>query len=461
MPQSLFRFTALILILVTTGLGCRFQSREVREAVKPIELVWWRVFDDPDSVAKIIEEYRKIHPNITVTYRKLRFEEYEQELLDALAEDRGPDIFTVHNTAMMKYQPKLLPLPRELKIAYQVVKGTLKKETVVELRTEKTLRIDQLQNLFVDQVATDVVLEERSERGEVSEKIFGLPLASDTLVLYWNRDLMNAARIPEPAKTWDEFLQHVKLLTKFDAQGNIIQAGAAIGTAENIERATDILSTLMMQNGTQMIEGRGAAFDRMPRDLVRDVPPGIEALRFYTDFANPAKEAYTWNASMPNSLDAFTAGTTAYFFGYSYHLPVIQARAPKLNFGVAKLPQIDPAHEVNLANYWIEGISEKTKQPDEAWDFLQFATRAQNVASYLDAVKRPTALRSLVSTQLEDPDLSVFASEVLTAKNWYQGKDPAAAEQALEELIETAVAGTIPIEEAIRIAAGRVTQTLQ
>lgn len=454
--KHFIRIFVIIVILVLTGLGCK----EVTPP-KKVTLNWWRVFDDSDAVAQIVQDYQTLHPNVSINYRKLRPEEYEEELINALAEDRGPDIFAIHNTAMGKYQPKLLPLPRELTITYQYVKGGLKKETVVETRKEKTIRLDQLRDQFVDQVAYDVILPYRTETGEVTDRIFGLPLALDTMVLYWNRDLLNVARIPEPARTWEEFLQHVTLMTKYDPQSNIIQAGAALGTAGNVERGHDLLSVLMMQNGTQMMRDRSVTFNQVPAGEERGTLPGLEALRFYTDFANPSKEAYTWNSDLPNSLDAFTSGTAAYFFGYAYHLPTIRARAPKLNFSLAPIPQIDPANEVNFANYWIEGVSSKTKNPDYAWDFVQFATKADHATSYLEKTKKPTALRSLISTQLDDVDLSVFASSVLTAKSWYQGKDPAAAERAFSDMIENVVSGMMEAGEAINIAAGQVSQTMQ
>ncbi len=458
------RFLPLLLLtvfLVTSGLGCRTQGKKEVEATRPVELTWWRVFDDADSVSDIINKYHAVHPNISITYRKLRPEEYEHELLNALAEDRGPDILTVHNTAMMQYQPKLLPLPAEIEMAYLVTKGTIKKDTVIEIHKDKTLRNDQLKTQFVDAVAKDVILPATGDNGATTLRIFGLPLALDTMALYVNRDLLNAAGIPEPAKTWDELLAHVKKLTKVDAQGKIIQAGATIGAAGNVERGTDILSLLMMQNGAVMMQNGAVAFGSIPSGFSRDVAPGIEALRFYTDFGNPVKEAYTWNETLPPSFDAFANGTVAYFFGYAYHKPQIKLRAPKLNLEIVKVPQIDPTHEVNFANYWIEAVSEKTKHPNEAWDFVQFATRAPNVKSYLTASGKPTALRALVNDQIENADLTVFASEILTAQSWYQGKDPDAAETALKELITAVRGGTIPLDEAVRIAVGKVQQTIR
>lgn len=462
MRRSIIRFAALALILVTAGLGCKFQSKTVREATKPVELTWWRVFEDADTVSPIIEEYRRVHPNISINFRKLRFEEYERELIDALAEDRGPDIFTFQNTATAKYQSKLLPLPANITLGYQVLKGTIKKEVVTEVRTERALRPDQVRNLFVDQVGKDVIQSYQDPTtGTVAERIFGLPLGLDTMVLYYNKDLQNAAGISLAPKRWDEFLDNVELLTKRDTQGKITLSGAAIGTANNVERATDILSVIMMQNGTVMEENGGVLFNSVPPSWDKPESPGLQALRYYTDFANPTKTAYSWDDSMPNSLDAFVNGTAAYFFGYAYHLPIIRARAPKLNFSWAKLPQIDPANEVNFANYWVEGVSNKTTHPNEAWDFLQFAaSKDTNAAKYLDVAKKPTALRSLVNSQIEDPDLSIFASEVLTAKSWYQGKDPAAAESAIKEMINSAVSGSMTLLEAINLATGKVQQTI-
>jgi len=61
------------------------------------------------------------------------------------------------------------------------------------------------------------------------------------------------------------------------------------------------------------------------------------------------------------------------------------------------------------------------------------------VKSYLAAVKKPSALRSLVAQESRDPKLGVFASQLLTAKSWYQGEDAPAAEKIMQELINTAV----------------------
>lgn len=455
---------SLLAVLILGGPLCKTQSKELKEALKPVQLVYWRVFDDSDAFSELIAEYNKLHPNVLITYRKLRYEEFEQKLLDALAEDRGPDIFSIHNTWTRGYQGKLLAQPDTITIPYTRIEGSIKKEVVSTLETRSGLSLRDIKTKFPDQVYEDVVLKDiNPQTGVVTQRVYGLPLSLDTMVLFYNKELLNAAGIPEPAKNWTEMQEHVKRITKQNSLGEITTAGAALGTIKNIERGTDILSVLMMQNGTQMLSDGGLAmFHLVPEKLQgRTSPPGQEALIFYTDFASRLKEVYTWNNDMPNSLDAFIGGRVAYFFGYSYHLPTIKARAPKLQFGIGRLPQIAGNPEVNFANYWVEVVSKKTKYPNEAWDFISFITTNEaNAQKYLDRTKKPTALRTLIQKQLEDIDLYAPASQILTAKSWYKGKNALVAEDALEQLIEDTLTGARPIPEAMNIAVGRVNQTL-
>jgi ABC-type glycerol-3-phosphate transport system substrate-binding protein len=446
-------FLLIMVVLTTTGFGCRWMPKKVRERIKPIKLVYWRVWDDQDSMIDIINAYRELHPYVDIVYRQLRYEEYENALKEAWLRDKGPDIFSIPNTWLGKYQDLILPMPEEITIPYQYVKRTLwKRELITELKTEKTLSLKDLREDFVEAVYKDVVKD---------KAILALPLSLDTLVLFYNRDLLNNAGIPLPPKTWQEFKDQVERLTFFDKQGRIIQAGAALGTAENINQAPDILSLLMMQNGTQIVDEEGEIAFHQPSRENRDYYPGRDALRFYTDFSNPSREVYTWNEEMPKALEAFIQGRVAFFFGYSYHLKLIQAQAPKLNFDIAPVPQLKGVlKEVNFAHYWVETVYYKTKHPDEAWSFLQFASSKDQVSKYLEKTKRPTALKALINQQLEDYDLETFARQVLTARSWYRGRDYEAAEKFFREMINSIVRGEATYKEAIDQAAAKVNQTL-
>jgi len=452
----------LLATLVVSGQGCFAPGVQAPPAAsKPVTLTYWRVLDDGDAFDDIIQGYRALHPNVTINYRKLRLDEYERELINALAEDRGPDLISLHNTWLRSYQSKLLPAPASVKLAFREVQGIQKNQVWVE-KTLPVITPAQVKNQFVDQVGRDVVIKGQSSdpKQGLVDQLWGLPMALDTMVLYYNKDVLNASGIPTPAQDWAEFQDHVKRMTRYDA-GKLVKPAAGIGTSRNVERSFDILSLLMMQNGAVMTDSNGLpTFNRMPPNLNREIPPAVEALIFYTDYANPSKEVFTWDDAQPNSYDAFISGKTGYFFGYAYHLPRIKAQAPKLNFGVANIPQIDPAAKVNYANYWVETVSKKTKNPDLAWDFLQFAANAERAKTYLARTKKPTALRSMVNEQLNDADLGVFASQVLTARSWYQGINVAATESAFNEMIDSTLQGADP-ERAVNLAAQTVAQTVR
>lgn len=448
-----FAFFLMLCVLVTTGQGC-LGGGSAQDQLEQVTLDYWRVFDGKDDFEEIIDAYHALHPNVTINYRRLRFEEYEDELIRALAEGRGPDVFTIHNTWMNEYQDLILPMPDTVNISYLESRGTLRKETVVVETENRTLTEAQLRSQFVEQIENDVVL--NNPTGGTS--IYGLPLSFDTLALFYNRDLLDAAGFPNPPKTWDEFQSMIPNLTSYSEDGTILQSGAALGTSDNVERVTDILSLLMMQVGTSMTDTRGQiTFDNPDAD---DFYPALNALEFYTDFANPTKEAYTWNDSFGNSFDEFAGGNTAFFLGYSYHIPLLRTTAPRLNFAVTGVPQLaGDVQQINFANYWVETVADSTEAPDWAWDFLLFAAGEDNVGSYLTAARKPTALRNLISTQLDDEELAVFSEQSLTAESWYHGSDATAAEDALKELIDTILLGTTEPKDALARAASKVQQT--
>lgn len=455
MKKKVILVLTIILVLSLSACGCTSQvDRDAARRMRPITLNYWRVFDGQDDFKEIIDAYNARHPNIKINYRRFRYDEYEMAILHALAEDRGPDILSIHNTWVRKYQSKLAEMPERTIMAQLVDVGTLKSEIIPQTITNVSPSIQQIRNAFVDVVASDVILE---------NKVYALPLSVDTLAMYYNRDLLNQARITEPQKFWNRtFQENVRDLTRQDINLDIVQSGIALGGHDNIERATDILSILMMQNGATMMSGGSVTFQRIPAHLADSgYNPGLNALRFYIDFASPNKEVYAWNDTLPNSVEMFSQGNLAIMFGYSYHLPIIKSLAPRLNFSIAKLPQIEGAPEVNFANYWVEAVSAKSEYINEAWDFIKFATSEQRVVSYLDKTNKPPALRSLIDSQIEkNEEIAVFIDQLFTAKSWYKGKNPEAAEAAMLRVIREALNDEENLMNILNAGASRVNQTI-
>ncbi|MFH1866942.1 MAG: extracellular solute-binding protein [Patescibacteria group bacterium] len=442
-----------LLILIAPLIYSIFINKGEKELLQSAKLEWWRITDKPSDLSAIIADYQIRHPQVSVNIKNIRPEEYELALLNAWAKDQGPDIVSLPVTGWRARQENLLPAPATLKVPYVTYEG-FKKEMVVHRGTTRVPTTKELGELFVDTVKADTV---------VDGKIYGLPLALDTIVLYYNRDLLNKANLPQPASDWTEFKDHVSTLALIDKTGNFIQYGAALGEADNIPLAFELLSTLMMQNGTPMTNAAAskATFDQAITPTGQEYIPGEDALRFYTDFSNPTKEVYSWTEQESKSLDAFINGQLAYYFGFTSDLAIIRKQAPRLNISLTTFPQISGTNQpVYYADYYLEAVSAKTKYPNEAWDLVVFATtQADKTAKYLTLTKKPTALRALIPGQLEDFDLSSAALQLLSSRVWYRGYDPKVARQAMLAMIRAANAGA-NLTEALSLAAKQVSQTL-
>jgi multiple sugar transport system substrate-binding protein len=466
MKKKLIILSLVAIFLISSGARCtKGPTVAEQQGLRPITLNYWRVWDGPDDFQPIIAKYNAKHPNITINYRKLSYDEYEKELLNALAEDRGPDIFSINVNWLRQYQSKLQPMPTEIVMTDMVEIGTIKKELVPQQKTTVSITLGQLKDQYLDTVYKDVVLNYDNPTKKIRElRVFGLPLAMDTLATFYNKDLLNNAGIGDLSDYWsnDKFKKDLKKLTKQDEQGNILQSGMALGSGANIERSYDVLTAIMMQNGATIINDQDQiAFRNSIRG--KDYNPGIDAIRFYMDFSDPTKDVYSWNGDLDNSLEMFMQGRLAILYGYSYLVPIIKAQAPKLNFSVRKFPQVEGSTaNVNVADYWVEVVSKKSQARAEAWDFVQFmANNPENVKMYLNKTNRLSALRSIIAEQSTKDELSVFAEQLYNARTWYKGRNYQEGTKSIIEMIDAiSQSPQENFEKEIKIMEGRLKNSL-
>lgn len=461
--SKIFFATVFIFGLIILS-GCGFKQKTDHQYNLSLEI--WGPFDYGDALRKVFNSYKKINPNISsLEYKRIPINTYQKELTEALAAGQGPDIFFIRNDWVPSFADKIVPVKE--------IPGVI---------SEKKFRAN-----FVDVVANDFL---------VKGNIYAMPLSVDTLGLYYNKDLFNQAGIVAPPKTWDEFSEDVKKLTKINAFGEIIQSGAAMGTAYNINRSTDILNLLMLQNQTKMIDPRGQVlFQKSISENGKSIFPGENALAFYTQFANTSSPEYTWNSQLHYSIDAFSEGTVAMMLNYPWNVKVIKEKAPKLNFAIAPVPQIKDKPKVNFANYWGLAVSKnKTPQSNpygqskkavvissntrlkEAWTFLTYLTTKPDgtfnnkastkvgqvteanfdpAKSCLTQTGEPAARRDLIKEQKDNPTIGVFATDNLIAQSWIE-VDPSSIESIFAEMIDQVNKGQATVAGAIKTAAQRV-----
>lgn len=445
---------------ILSGCGLRDDSQGTPYSM-PLEV--WSVFDDSDAYTPLFQQYQGINPFIgNISYRKFGEETYKKELLSALAAGNGPDIFAIRNSWMGEFQDKIVPAPE-----YQV--------------TEKEVR-----DHFVDVVAYDFI-------DPSDQKIYGLPLSVDSLALYYNRDIFNAAGITTPPKTWQELLAMTPKLTQIDQYGNIIQSALAFGTSDNVNRAPAILLGLMFALGAEIDDQYGRV-NFFRTDAAQ------KAFEYYMLFSDVRSSAYTWNANMHYSIDAFYEGRLAMMANYSWRYETLRQKNAKLNMAVAPFPRFEGMVPQNYADYWTfvvaknhdissenqnvekmlpadKGIRNELRK-HEAWQLLTymamphpegqitirngltgnpavFTLAFDPAEKYLEETRKPAARRDLIEKQRSDPVLGPFAVANLTAKNFRQA-DADAIEKIINDIIRSVNLGEIPLKEGLSLMQQRI-----
>ncbi|MFC1633116.1 ABC transporter substrate-binding protein [Patescibacteria group bacterium] len=448
--MSKFRRLLALLVIITIPVfvGANRCSLFGGEELPPVTLEVWGVFDDEQTLKPFINEFQDLYPNIQVVYTQRSVDTYETDILNEFAAGRGPDVWMVHNTWLPKHQDKIRPF------------------------TAEELPVNVYQNIFADIAVSDLT---------ANGQVYAIPAYIDSMALIYNRDILQSAGYANPPSTWLEFDGMIKNITRYDNIGNITRSGAALGTAQNVNRAADMISLLMLQTGVTMTNDAKtqALFSETDRTVSPERNRGVEALTFFTNYANPSKSSFTWDLSQDNSIDAFIAGKTAMIFNYSYALGVIKERAPRLNVSVAEMPQLDETGgaRITFANYWALAMAQNTDAANEANMFIQFLAgnnaealgQAQDGSPlgqevnkrYLETFQRPSARRDLIETQQQtDANLGPFAKQNLVARTWYI-VDDASYESIFNDMIDDVILGRLTIADSLKKASDRYTQILK
>ena len=398
-----------------------FSNLKSDDAPPAVSLTVWGI-EDKEVMETSLDGYGAFRPNVTITYTQWPAESYEEELLDALAAGRGPDIYMLPNRSVSRQLDRLAPAP-----ASQLTYG-------------------QLRDYFPQAVEQDFVR---------SGDIYALPLYLDTLALFYNRDMFDQAALTAPPRTWQELQSFIPYLRRINAQGQVEQAAAAIGGTElTVAHAADILALLMLQNGATITDtAKGAALFAEEN--------GVQAFDFYLQFANPAADAFTWSESMPRSLDAFLNNRAALVFGYARDAAALKARSPFLNMGIAAMPQVYPEQAVNFPDYWGLAVSRQSQAAAWAWDYVIFAaTNLPTAQAYATATARPPALKTLIGQMVNDDKLGVFVRQALTARS-FPDPDEKRTVDSLNSAIGAALSGQLGTEAALRRAQDQITQNFR
>jgi len=227
---------------------------------------------------------------------------------------------------------------------------------------------------------------------QVDNKYWGLPLSTESTLLYYRKDLFEQAGL-KPPETMDELMAAAKALNKPGERAGIALRGLR-GQGINIY----VWSGFFRAFG-------GEFFKDFPNDLTPTVntPEGVAATEFYASILQEygPEGASTWDWAevlTAQQQDKTTMAIDATDFGFQIDDPAKSQTAGK--WGYALVPE-GPAGRFPSVFSFIFTINADSKNKEASWLFLEWATSKPVVQTR--AMKSGTAIRSSI---WEDPKLA-------------------------------------------------------
>lgn len=290
---------------------------------------------------------------------------------------------------------------------------------------------------------------------------YGMPFLVDPLALFSNRAILSSSGVAQPPATWEALTGLVPKVALLTSSRQITRGLIALGTYDNVRNARSILSSLFFQTGIRPSSySTNGALSVNLSNAGSTARPGRAVLNFYTQFADPSKVSYTWNASLPDSRQAFLAGDLALYLGYVSEARFLKAANPNLDFAVAPLPQ--PATAKGKSAYGLVYafmIPRGAKNASGAYQAASlFASSAEQAAASATGLA-PATLAELASAPA-DSIAAVAYAEALYAGGWLSPA-PADTDAVFSGMIGNVISGRSTPETALANAERSLSQLLQ
>ncbi len=366
--------------------------------------------------------------SLTINYKQESPQQFPQDFVAALARGIGPDVILIPSDMLLPEENKLTLIPY----------GTLPQRTFLDTYIQEAGIYD------------------------TGSGFIGVPFTVDPLVMYWNRDMFNAAGVATYPRYWDEFTGLNQKLTTKDANGNIRQSAIALGDFTNVDNAREILGSLFMQVGSRITvqapTGAVTSAINAGNGSGADITP---ALQFFTQFVDPTNANYSWNRSMPDSKTAFLSGTLATYFGLASELSDIQAKNPNLSFDVAPLPQLRTGGtKAGYAEMYGFSIVRASANANAAYQIISILTEPAYLSTLSATMYLPPTRTDLIAAGSNDKYITIFDEAALTGRTWLDS-DPGQSSQIFGNLVDTITSGREALIQAVADASNQYNAVLQ
>ncbi|MBA3789419.1 extracellular solute-binding protein [Patescibacteria group bacterium] len=356
-----------------------------------------------------------------VTYVQIPAASFDADLANAIASGNSPDLILISQEQLLTEENKLSIIP------FSSIS----------------------QRSFIDTYLPE------NEMYLTANGTYGIPFVLDPLVLYYNKTILASAGVPLPPTTWEKVTGLTPPLTRLNPDQSIAQSTVSFGLYNNVENARAILSLLLLQSGSTITETSSIG---VRSTLARDdqnasgASSATSALNFYTQFADPSRTVYSWNANFGSALQTFIAGNLAFYLGYASQEASLKAQNPNLNFDMAQIPQ--PQTASSATDYGLAyafAIPKASKNPSGSFATALALGGNSVLPAAAHALSMAPSQRALLTVSPTDTFEPIYYPEALVARGWLSPA-PATTDAIFSAMISNITSGRYQTHEAIPVA---------
>lgn len=405
----MFKTTSLIVALASVSLLSLNAA-----AQEDVTITIWSLDDENQPALNLAREFSEMDNGITVDYRQIQFDDVVSESMRAFATGQAPDIIAVDN-------------PEHALFA---ARGAFLDITDMVANSQA---IDP-DNYFpgpLNSVSWD-------------GKIFGVPKATNTIALYYNKDLFAAAGIDAPPQTWAELVEDARTLT--DPANNVY--GLAFSAKASEEGTFQFLPWAQMAGG---------GYDNI------NAAGAVEALETWKAILDEKLASPdTLTRGQWDSTGTFNSGNAAMVISGPWELNRMLDEA-KFDWGVALLPVPEEgAPRSSAMGDFNWAIFSSSKHPDEAFQALEyFASQDDRLfPEFGQLPARSDIAIPETGIALKDAALKVFQEQLQYAQARGPHPEWPKISKAIQDAIQSALTGQMSAKDALDQAASTISGVL-
>jgi multiple sugar transport system substrate-binding protein len=392
----------VVFVLCLAGCGEKQSSHTVLE--------FWAIGSEGERVAPLILEFERENPKLRVRLQQIPWLAAHEKLLTAFAGDAMPDVCQLGNTWIPEFAMLGALEPLEERIA---------KSTAIE-------PADYFPGVW--------------ETNQVQDHVYGVPWYADTRLLFYRRDLVEAAGWPHPPQTWSEWREAMRQIKQRAGPDRY----ALLLPTNEWEQPT----IFGLQTGAEMLRDGGRYGNFQSPEFRR-------AFEFYVSLFSNGWAPPVQNTEVSNVWEEFARGYFAMYVTGPWNIGEFRRRLPaelQDQWATAPLPRPDSAeHSMSQAGGCGLVLFRQSKNKDAGWRLVEFLSRPESqVQFYKLTGNLPPRESAWQSGRLaEDPRMQAFheqlehAAPLPRVPEW---------EQITKHIIhagQVAIAGEKSIDEAL------------